>query len=70
MYLKTGFPLLWCLGDNPFLGVAVGDVVLGAEVVEHVSAADAELRFQRVGWVVEACMNDLFYNELCYPRCS
>jgi hypothetical protein len=30
------------LGYDPFLRVAVGDVVLGAEFVEEVAAADAE----------------------------
>lgn len=48
------------LGYDPFLGVAVRDVVVGAEVVEQVAAADAEGGFQRSGWVVETGMDYLF----------
>jgi hypothetical protein len=33
------------LGYDPFLGVAVGDVVFGTEVVEEVAAADAKFGF-------------------------
>lgn len=61
---ETGFPLFWGLGDDPFLGVAVRDVVLGAECVEELFAFDAEGGFEGVGAVVEACMDDLFIKRL------
>ena len=47
------------LGDDPFFGVAVRDRVLRAERVQHFFAAEAEARFQRVGAVVEARVDDL-----------
>jgi hypothetical protein len=50
------------LGDDPFFGVAVGDGVLGAQLVEEIAATDAEFCFQGVGGVVEACMDDLRCN--------
>ena len=61
---ETGFPLFWGLGDDPFLGVAVRDVVLGAECVEELFAFDAEGGFEGVDAVVEACMDDLFIKIL------
>jgi hypothetical protein len=47
------------LGDDPFFGVAVGNGVLGAELVEEIAAANAEFCFQGGRGVVEACVNDL-----------
>lgn len=37
----------------------MGDIVLCAEVVEEVAAADAELSFEGGRWVIEACVNYL-----------
>lgn len=34
--------------------------MLGAEVVEHVAAADAEGGLQGIGRVIETCVDDLF----------
>lgn len=51
--------LLFCLGEDPFLGAAVGDGLGVAEFVEELFAADAEGGFERVGAVVEACVDDL-----------
>ena len=59
VHAQTGFPLFWGLGDDPFFGVAVWDVVLGAECVQELFALDAEGGFQGVGAVVEACVDDL-----------
>lgn len=59
MDFKASFPLFWCLRDDPFLRVAVGDAVFGAEVVELVPPADAELGFEGVGRVVKTCMDYL-----------
>lgn len=57
--LQTSFPLRGGLRHNPFLCVAVGNVVLRAEVVEEVAAADAEAGFEGVCWVIEACVDYL-----------
>jgi hypothetical protein len=46
VYFQRGFPLRFGLGDDPFLRVAVGDVVGGTKVVKEVAAADAKGRFQ------------------------
>jgi hypothetical protein len=50
------------LGDDPFFGVAVGNGVLEAQLVEEIAAADAEFCFQGVGGVVEASVDDLGCN--------
>lgn len=47
------------LGDDPLAGVAVGDAVGGAEVVQKFLAAEAELCLERGGAVVDAGMDDL-----------
>lgn len=44
---------------DPFLRVAVGDVVLRAEVVEEVAAADAEAGFEGGCGVIETCVDYL-----------
>lgn len=44
---------------DPFLRVAVGDVVLCAEVVEEVAATDAEAGFEGGCGVIETCVDYL-----------
>lgn len=56
---QTGFPLRGSLCYDPFLRVAVGDVVLRAEVVEEVAATDAEAGFERGCGVIETSVNYL-----------
>lgn len=56
---QTGFPLRGGLRYDPFLRVAVGDVVLRAEVVEEVAAADAEAGFEGGCGVIETCVDYL-----------
>ena len=46
MKLCEGFLLDVILGDDPFTCAAMADVVLLAELVEEVLAADAEFCFQ------------------------
>lgn len=50
------------LSDNPLFGVAVGNGVLRAEIVEEIAAADAEFCFEGISWVVEAGVDDLSCN--------
>lgn len=56
---QTGFPLRGGLRYDPFFRVAVGDVVLRAEVVEEVAAADAEAGFEGGCGVIETCVDYL-----------
>lgn len=56
---QTGFPLCGALRYDPFLRIAVGDVVLRAEVVEEVAAADAEAGFERGRGIIEPCVDYL-----------
>lgn len=58
--LRELLELLVCLGDDPFPHVGVRDGVFGAEGIHHLSTADAEAGFERVGAVVEAGVDDLF----------
>jgi hypothetical protein len=51
--------LFFILRDDPFLRVAVRDAVSGAELVEEVLAADAEVCFLGCCAVVEACVDYL-----------
>lgn len=43
------------------------DIVLGAELVEQVAAADAECGLERGGWVVETGMDYLFVISYLFP---
>lgn len=65
VHFQTGFPLCGILRHDPFLRVAVGNVVFRAEVVEEVAAADAELGFEGGCWVIEACVDYLVGEGCC-----
>ena len=47
------------LGKDPFLGIAVGDAFLVAEVVHQLLPFEAERGFAGVMAVVDACVDDL-----------
>jgi hypothetical protein len=47
------------LGDDPFPGLEVRDVVFGAERIEEVATADAEGGFEGGRGVEEPCVDDL-----------
>lgn len=51
--------LSFVLREYPFLGVPVWYAFLFAKIVQHVLAIEAERGLERVGSVVDACMNDL-----------
>ena len=53
------FPLLVCLGNDPFAHIFVRDAVFLAQGVHLLPAFDAEFRFEGVSPVVEACMYHL-----------
>lgn len=54
-----GGPLCLALGDNPLSRLAVVDAALTAEVVQPLAAADAQLRLEGAGAVVEPRVDDL-----------
>lgn len=65
VHLDAFFPLRGVLGDDPFLGAAVRDVVFGAEVVQRVPALDAEFGLEAVAAVVEPGVDDLCSAVVC-----
>ena len=63
---ETSVPLLGGLSDNPFLGIAVWNVVLHAELIEQVAATNAKFGFQGVRRVVKTSVDNLIVFEKEY----
>lgn len=53
------FILLVCLGYDPFAHVFVGDVVLGAEGIEHLTTPNAYFGFEGIGAIIKTSVDDL-----------